>query len=158
MAELRIRPFRAGDAELLAGIVRRCLLDVNSRDYPPQIIARLCAYYTAGRFTELAACRHIYVAESGTVCGTVSRDRNTVHAMFVSPGQIGQGIGRRLLQYAEGQAAADGHGHMEADGHGHMETAATITAHGFYLAQGYTDLRTDDIGFGPTYLMRKPLR
>lgn len=152
MAEqtLHIRPFRAGDAERVAGIVRRCLLDVNSRDYPPEVIARLCAYYTAGQFTKLAARRHIYVAETGTVCGTVSRDGNTVHAMFVSPGQIGQGIGRRLLQHAEAQAAADGHAHMEA--------AATITAHAFYLGLGYSDLRPDETSFGLTYLMRKPLR
>ena len=38
-----------------------------------------------------------------------------------------------------------------------METAASITAHAFYLALGYTDLRESETGFGLTYLMRKPL-
>ena len=150
MAQTQIRPYAAGDAERLAVLVRRCLVEVNSRDYPADVIAGLCASYTAAQFAGLARRRHIYIAEcGGAMAGTVSRDRNTVFTMFVDPRRAGQGIGRQLMRYAEEQAAGEGHDHME--------TAASITAHGFYLALGYTDLRESETGFGLTYLMRKPL-
>ena len=145
-----IRPYAAGDAEQLAGLVQRCLVEVNSRDYPADVIAGLSAAYTAAQFAGLARRRHIYIAECGAVlAGTVSRERNTVFTMFVDPRWAARGIGRQLMRHAEQQAAAEGHDHME--------TAASITAHAFYLALGYTDVRESETGFGLTYLMRKPL-
>ena len=145
-----IRPYAAGDAEQLAGLVQRCLVEVNSRDYPADVIAGLCASYTAAQFAGLARRRHIYIAECDAVlAGTVSRERNMVFTMFVDPRWAARGIGRQLMRHAEQQAAGEGHDHME--------TAASITAHAFYLALGYTDLRESETGFGLTYLMRKPL-
>ena len=150
MARSRIRSYAAGDAEQLAALVQRCLVEVNSRDYPADVIAGLCASYTAAQFAGLARRRHIYIADCGAMmAGTVSRERNKVFTMFVDPRWAARGIGRQLMRHAEQQAAGEGHDHME--------TAASITAHAFYLALGYTDLRESETGFGLTYLMRKPL-
>jgi GNAT superfamily N-acetyltransferase len=146
----RIRPYAAGDAAQLAVLVQRCLVEVNSRDYPADVIAGLCSSYTAAQFDGLARRRRIYIAEcDGSMAGTVSRERNKVFTMFVDPRWAGRGVGRQLMRHAEQQAAGEGHDHME--------TAASITAHAFYLALGYTDLRESETGFGLTYLMRKPL-
>lgn len=38
-----------------------------------------------------------------------------------------------------------------------METGASITAHGFYLRLGYTDVRESRTEFGLNYVLRKPL-
>jgi hypothetical protein len=49
------------------------LREVNSRDYPAEIIDSMCAHFTAERFIELSGSRRIYVAEDDRVVGTVSR-------------------------------------------------------------------------------------
>jgi GNAT superfamily N-acetyltransferase len=69
--------------------------------------------------------------------------------MFVDPGWSGNGIGGQLMRYIEGLAAEEGYDYME--------TEASITAHGFYLSLGYTDLGQNDGDLGLTYSMRKPL-
>ncbi|MEV7022420.1 GNAT family N-acetyltransferase [Kitasatospora sp. NPDC093558] len=145
-----IRSFRADDAPRVAEIVRRCLREVNSADYPADVVDRMCEHFTARRFVELSAERRIYVAEDGRVVGTVSRDGNQVYSMFVDPDVAGRGIGRLLMDHVEALAAAEGHSHMEA--------GASITAHRFYLRRGYDDVRENDSGFGLTYLVRKPLQ
>jgi GNAT superfamily N-acetyltransferase len=145
-----IRLFRGDDAAAVAGIITRCLREVNSRDYSAEIIERMCAHYTPARMVELAREREMFVAEEdGRVAGTVSRDGNKVFTMFVDPGTIGRGVGRRLMGHIEGLAAASGFDHME--------TGASITAHGFYQRLGYVDVRTGETDFGLNYILRKPL-
>jgi GNAT superfamily N-acetyltransferase len=152
---LTVRPFRSADAPRVAEIVHRCLREVNSRDYPADIIDRMCAHFTAERFIELSRYRLAYVAvdhgigEDERVVGTVSRDGNRVYSMFVDPVLAGRGIGRRLMQHIETLAADDGFDHME--------TGASLTAHGFYLKLGYTDVRETETEFGFNHILRKPL-
>lgn len=147
-----IRPFRDDDAAELAELVRRCLREVNSRDYPPETIDGMCAHFTPARFVELSRTRRIYVAElAERPVGTVSRDGNKVYTMFVSPDHHGRGTGRHLMQHIETQAAEEGHDHME--------TGASITAHHFYKKRGYIDIRTSESELaGLNYILRKPLR
>ncbi|MFV2172572.1 GNAT family N-acetyltransferase [Actinomadura sp. LOL_016] len=144
-----IRSFRPDDAPHIAVLVRRCLREINSRDYPADVIDRMSAHFTPERFVELSRSRSIYVADAGRVVGTVSRDGNRVYTMFVDPDLSGRGIGRRLLRHIEDLAAREGHGHME--------TGASITAHHFYLRLGYEDVRESDTEFGFNYVLRKPL-
>lgn len=105
---IEVRPFHPDDAPQLADIVQRCLREVNSRDYPADIIDKMCAHFTAERFIELSAFRLIYVAEDDKVVGTVSRDGNKVHTMFVDPDLAGRGIGQQLMRHIETLAARDG--------------------------------------------------
>lgn len=145
-----VRAFGAADAPEVAAIIGRCLREVNSRDYPADVIDRMCAHFTPDRLIELAAARSSYVAVRGdTVAGTVSRDGNLVYTMFVDPDLAGHGIGRLLMTHIETLAAADGFAFME--------TGASITAHDFYRRLGYTDIRSSETGFGLNYILRKPL-
>jgi GNAT superfamily N-acetyltransferase len=146
-----IRRFRAGDADAIADLVQVCLRTVNSRDYPPEIIDRMCAHHVPSRIVELAAQRQMFVAETAAegIAGTVSREGNKVHTMFVRPGLAGRGIGRQLMRHIESLAAGEGHDHMEA--------GASITGHGFYQRLGYVDVRTSESEFGVNLIMRLPL-
>jgi GNAT superfamily N-acetyltransferase len=144
-----IRRFAAADAPAVAGLIARCLREVNSRDYPADIIDRMCAHFDAARVAELAAQRQMFVAEADGVVGTISRDGNKVHTMFVQPDAAGRGIGRLLLRHIEALAAADGHDFME--------TSSSITAHGFYQRLGYVDVRSTETAFGLNLILRRPL-
>ncbi|MGW5047454.1 N-acetyltransferase family protein [Streptomyces griseoluteus] len=146
---IRVRLFHTGDAPRIAEIVQRCLREVNSRDHPQHVIDTMCAHFTAERVIELSASRLIYVAEGDRVVGTVSREGNKVYTMFVDPDFAGRGIGRQLMQQVQDSAVCDGYDHME--------TGASITAHGFYLRLGYTDVRTSETEFGLNYILCKTL-
>ncbi|MEU1586861.1 GNAT family N-acetyltransferase [Micromonospora sp. NPDC005710] len=144
-----IRLFDNADAAAVAGLIERCLRDVNSRDYPSEVIERMCAHFTAQRIKELAVQRQMFVAESDGIAGTVSRDGNKVYTMFVHPRAAGRGIGRQLMRHIESLAATDGYDHME--------TGASITGHGFYHRLGYVDVRTTETEFGFNYILRRDL-
>ncbi len=143
-----VRPFRADDSTAVSAVIVQCLLEINSRDYPEEIIARMCAYFSARRMKQLAEERQVFVAvENETVVGTVSRDGNKVFTMFVQPGMIGRGVGSRLMRHIESLAAGEGYEYME--------TGASITAHGFYQRLGYVDVRATETEFGLNYILRK---
>ncbi|MEU4215807.1 GNAT family N-acetyltransferase [Actinoplanes sp. NPDC026623] len=147
---MEIRTFQPRDGPAVSGIIVRCLREVNSRDYPAEIIARMCAHFSDRRIEQLARERQMFVAaEEQAVVGTVSRDGNKVFTMFVEPTMIGRGVGRQLMHHIEGLAADEGYDHME--------TGASITAHEFYLRLGYADVRTSETEFGFNYILRKPL-
>lgn len=148
MEAVVIRPFEARDGAELSELVRRCLREVNGRDYPTEVIDWMCAHFTGDRFVKLAGVREVWVAEEGTrVVGTVSRDGNRVYSMFVSPDRAGRGIGRALMRHIEALAAAQGYDHME--------TGASMSGHGFYHRLGYRDVRESDTDVGLTYILRK---
>jgi GNAT superfamily N-acetyltransferase len=148
--EFQIRTYQAGDDRRLAEMVKRCLVQVNSRDYSSQIIDRLCLYYSPERFVELSRRRRIYIAGSGSsVLGTVSREDNHVYTMFVDSDRAGHGIGRQLMRHIESRVAQEGHDNME--------TEASITAHKFYRRLGYIDLHEEQTDMGLLHVMRKRL-
>jgi GNAT superfamily N-acetyltransferase len=147
---MQIRRFEDGDADAIAEIIRRCLREVNIRDYPAETIERMCAHYDAARLRELAEQREIVVAAAGdALLGTVSRDGYKVFTMFVDPDHAGEGIGRKLMNHLEEQVRNAGFDFVEA--------GASITAHAFYQKRGYIDVRETDTEFGLNYILRKPL-
>ncbi|MEW2355279.1 GNAT family N-acetyltransferase [Spirillospora sp. NPDC029432] len=149
--DLGVRPFRDLDAVNVAGLVQRCLREVNSHDYAADIIDGMCRHFTPDRFIELSQSRSVYVAEiADQLVGTVSRDGNKVYTMFVDPDQHGRGIGRYLMLHIETHAADEGYDFME--------TGASITGHRFYHRLGYVDVRETETELsGLNYIMRKTL-
>ncbi|MGI5240095.1 GNAT family N-acetyltransferase [Dactylosporangium sp. CA-139066] len=144
-----IRRFDNADALAVAGLIERCLREVNSRDYPSEVIERMCGHFTEQRIKELATQRQMFVAEANGIAGTVSRDGNKVYTMFVHPRAAGRGVGRLLMRHIEALAAIDGYDHME--------TGASITAHDFYRRLGYIDVRSTETEFGFNYVLRRDL-
>ena len=144
-----IRRFDNADARAVAGLIERCLREVNSRDYPSEVIERMCDHFTAARVQELATQRQMLVAEASGIVGTVSRDGNKVYTMFVHPRAAGRGIGRLLMRHIEALAVIDGYDHME--------TSSSITAHDFYRRLGYLDVRSIETPFGLNHILRRNL-
>ncbi|OKI65507.1 GNAT family N-acetyltransferase [Micromonospora sp. CB01531] len=144
-----IRRFDNADALAVAGLIERCLREVNSRDYPSEVIERMCDHFTEQRIKELATQRQMFIAEANGIAGTVSRDGNKVYTMFVHPRAAGRGIGRLLMRHIEALAVIDGYDHME--------TGASITAHDFYRRLGYIDVRSTETEFGFNYVLRRDL-
>lgn len=141
--------FRPGDGPAVADVIERCLREVNSRDYPAEIIDRMCTHFSTERIERLADERQMFVAVWDGIVGTASRDGNKVFTVFVHPRAIGHGVGRRLMRHIEALAAGEGYGYME--------TGASITGYGFYQRLGYVDVRTSDTEFGLNYILQKPL-
>jgi GNAT superfamily N-acetyltransferase len=151
-AAAEIRRSLPADAGPLSALIRRCLREVNIRDSSPEIIEGMCAHYSPATIQHLAAERDMFAAtHDGEVMGTVSRQRNLVFTLYVSPDFTGHGTGRALMAHVE-QLAAN-------DGYTFMETCASIRAHGFYRRLGYIDVRETMTSLaGLNYILRKALR
>ena len=175
-----IRAFDDADAPAVAALIHRCLREVNSRDYPPEIIERMCSHFTEQRIRELATQRHMFVAE---LQSPVGRSPGAPAPTAARPGLAGSaavgvaeaaGIAGTVSRdgnkvytmFVHPDAAGRGIGrllmrHIEAlaalDGYDHMETGASITAHDFYHRLGYVDVRTSETDFGFNYILRRPL-
>ncbi len=94
--------------ELLA-IIRRCMNEVNYKDYAPHDFKKYLSHFTADWLADIIKTRHYYEARyEGKIvaCGGVSRDcsqekQSYFTAIFVNPDYHGKGIGRKLVQFLE---------------------------------------------------------
>lgn len=139
MMKIQIRRYQEADTEPLTALIRQNLLAVNIRDYPAAEMEALANAYHTERLRQIAASTHFYVAcvaGRPVGCGAVAPGWKPgtcwVQTVFVHPKHHGDGIGRRIMEALEQDPLA-----VEAD---RMELGASKTAHGFYLALGYTDL------------------
>lgn len=156
MEEIQVRQYREGDAPPLAALIRQNLLEVNIRDYPREEMEVLAEQYCAERLRQLAASARFYVActrEHLVVgCGAVSPGKRAgscwVQTVFVHPEWHGAGVGKRIMQALEQDPLAAKTGRIEL--------GASKSAHGFYLALGYTDIFPEPDEHG-LYQMTKQL-
>jgi N-acetylglutamate synthase-like GNAT family acetyltransferase len=136
---LRIRRFRKFDKESVAGLIRKTLLTVNSKDYPASEIQRLLRVYTPDKILSLSREALLLVAcENGRVigCGAIGRKPDNendriIKAVFVSPDNHRRGIGRAILAALENDAIS-----QKAE---RIILFSSITAHGFYQRMGFHD-------------------
>jgi len=149
---MRIRKFHREDASRVSHLIRRTLLEVNSKDYPKKVIDFMYQLFTPRNLIEISCRRDIYViVHEGKVLATGALSGNEIVTVFVDPRFQGKGIGTRLMDFLEGMAAKRGHRSINL--------SSSVTAHGFYKKRGYRDLRVNlDEDYGKTILMRKKLR
>lgn len=149
---LVIRAYTEEDSPVLSAIIRENLLQVNSKDYPQEIIDRMCAIFTPKHITELSGTRTAVVAVvDNQVIGTASLAGDTIYTVFVDPRHHARGYGQCLIAYLE-QLAAE-------SGILSLQLPSSITAQGFYEKLGY---RAVHIGhseaFGDSIVMLKELQ
>jgi GNAT superfamily N-acetyltransferase len=148
-----IRAFEPDDAQQVAALIRKALREVNSADYPPEVITSLCDHFAPETLRELALRRDVLVAEvDGAVVGTVSIEEGVVYTVFVRPQYHGRGIGTRLMKEIEGLAMTLGYSVIR--------TPASVSAVGFYAKLGYQEverIETEDSGLNIIMEKRLPM-
>ena len=154
---MRIEQFRDCQAEAVSNLIRRNLLEVNSRDYAEDVINSLAAYFSPATLLKNSRSQTIFVAtQDGEVVGTASLDNFGTAAspdyyavaVFVLPESQRQGIGLRLMEAVELKA--------KELGAEKLTLRASITAKAFYRKLGYRFRdgceKLDEHG---TYIMEK---
>jgi GNAT superfamily N-acetyltransferase len=131
--------FQGFQAEEVADLIKRNLLEITSKYYSPEYVASLIDHHSPTQLLEKARTQHIFVAvEDGKVFGTGSlANFGTPEtpsyygtAIFVALGFHRQGIGRQIMRKVEEKALELG-----AD---KITVRAAINAQAFYEKLGYT--------------------
>jgi len=135
---LQFREFQNEDAEAVSNLIRRNLLEVNSKDYSQKEIERLHRSFSPKKVISLSNKRDMIVAEEkGEIFGTASLGNYgtddepewTLYTVFVLPEYHNRGIGKNLVKEVEKMAVEKGG--VE------LTVPASITAHDFYINLGY---------------------
>ncbi len=136
---MNIEPFQTHQAKAVSDLIRRGLLEINSKDYPLEFITYLVDYFSPAQIEENAQVQHIFVAlEAGKVIGTGglanfgSAEKPDYYgvAVFVAPECQGQGIGKQLIAAVEAKA--------KEIGARKITVRAAIRAERFYEKLGYS--------------------
>ncbi len=103
---------------------------VYPRYYPEGAVAFFLQHHAPENIRRDVEQGLVYVAleEDGTVVGTVTVRGNDIGRLFVLPRHQGQGVGRRLMQFAEALVFAR---------HDTAELSASLPAKALYLKNGY---------------------
>jgi len=146
-----IRRVRYDDIDRISALIRNTLLISNSLDYDMRVIQNLSRQYSARNVRDMAMRRKMYVhLTDDMVDGTVSVKEDTIYAFFVAPDRQGNGIGTRLLSYAENLVRTAGFQTAKVD--------ASVTAREFYAEQGYQTISKEkNNSYGVVYTMEKIL-
>ncbi len=121
---LAVRPFRPEDEPLLFGLAR---LDRGADE----------------RTLAVLETETVFVAEiAGTPAGYVALEREEerfrVDQLFVSPEHEGEGVGRRLLEHAEGYAISEGASRLQV-----VVSEDDRRATAFYRGRGFVPVARD---------------
>ena len=157
MKEFAIRLFVESDAAAVQNIIHRGLREINSKDYPAELIEEYCAYFTLEKIKIQADSAHMYVAVSGDkIVGTGSiapywnsEKESILLTIYVLPEMIGQGIGTAIINALEKDEYF-----LRAN---RIEIPSSITAVKFYQKMGYTPkngIVPDDEGIVPVEKFR----
>lgn len=99
---MEIRLFKEEDAEEVSTLVRRTLLEVNSKFYQEEIIDFLYNRFTPNYFAEKSKERQTYVAvDDEEILGTVSINDDWAGETYIKPEHHRKGIGTKLMRHAE---------------------------------------------------------
>ncbi|MBU4246214.1 MAG: GNAT family N-acetyltransferase [Nanoarchaeota archaeon] len=146
-----IRKFKKEDARKVSNLIRKALVEVNSKDYPPSAIQYLCDEYSPKRLIDASKKRAIFVAaENAKIFGIVGIENNHVFNLFVNPTFHGIGIGTRLMAHAEKI--------VKNRGYSFVELPSSITADKFYKKLGYKEIeKKRDKNIGEIIILRKEI-
>ena len=133
-----IRYFKDSDADEVSTLVCRNLREVNSKDYPPNIIEKITEGFTSDKIQHFARQREMFVMENeGKIVGTASLVRDTKTedeqyaclTLFVLPEWHGKGIGKQLMNRIEESA--------KCKGSKVLQVPASLTSISFYRKVKY---------------------
>jgi GNAT superfamily N-acetyltransferase len=148
---MRIRKLKKEDVTEVSKIIRRCLREVNSKDYPKKVITSLCDFFTPALIIKNMGDRTMYVAvEHNKVIGTASLKDDKVFTVFVNPDYHGRGVGSKLMDKVE-ELARDKRYKI-------LKVPSGLSSVEFYKHRGYKEVkRVHSEDHGDTIEMEKKL-
>jgi len=148
---MRIRKFRKEDARKVSFLIRRCLREVNSKDYPKSTIRFLESHNSSNKLVENSKEKQMYVAAEGdNILGTASLKDDLILTVYVNPKFHGRGIGRKLMEKVESLA--------KKKGFKSVILPSSLTAVDFYRKVGYRKIKEKvEDNIGKVIIMKKPL-
>ena len=148
---MRIRKFKDSDARSVSYLIRKALVEVNSRYYPKCIIDNLLSINTPAKIIARSKAKEVFViTEKGHVLGTGNLGPTGIGTVFINPRYRKKGLGRKLMLFLEKRARENG---LIT-----IELPSSIGAVGFYSKLGYLKIRARvSKKYGKTILMRKEL-
>lgn len=149
--DIMIREFLYEDAIKVSYLIKKALTEVNSKDYPQNVIQFMVDNYLPKRIIEKSSKRLTCVAVyHNRILGTVSLEGNHISSLFINPRYQRRGIGTKLMMYVESIA--------RTKGHKSVNLGSSITAYEFYKKLGYTTIREEHSEkFGKYIIMEKNL-
>ena len=135
----------------MSSVILRCLYEVNSADYPSEVIDDLAERHGADSLGDFLEGKYaLVVKRGGRVIGTGVLEGSEITTVFVDPDIHRGGVGKRIMHALETEAAKRGLPHVEVH--------ASLTAVKFYEALGYKELErvSREVG-GESFHMRKNL-
>jgi predicted N-acetyltransferase YhbS len=131
---MRIRRLRKEDATEVSNIIRRCLKEVNYKDYSKKIIISLCNFFTPSLIIKNLKDRTTFVAvENDKVIGTASLKGDKVFTVFINPDIQGKGVGSKLMDKVEDLA--------KKKEYKIIKVPSGLTSLGFYKKRGYKKVK-----------------
>ncbi len=104
-----IRRFKKSDAVKAASIIRKALIEINSKSYPESVIKYMYDVFTPEKMVELSKERDFLVAtEQDVILGTATLKNDHVGNVFVDPKHHGKGMGTKLMNAIESLARERG--------------------------------------------------
>jgi N-acetylglutamate synthase-like GNAT family acetyltransferase len=148
---MRIRKFKKEDARKVSDLIRKCLREVNSKDYSKKVIDFMISHFSPKTIIANSEKRKIFVAvEKEKIIGTASIHDDVILTVFVNPKIHGKGIGRKLMMKVENEA--------KKNGFKSVKLPSSITAIDFYKKLGYKKVKEKfEENFGKTIIMKKLL-
>jgi GNAT superfamily N-acetyltransferase len=135
--KMLIRSARSADAEAACGVLRRSIAELCAADHrdDPQTVRRWLANKTPENvraWIHSPTQRMLVACEGSAVLGVGSAsDAGEILLNYVSPDARFRGVSKAILAALEN--------YMRERRRDQSRLTSTLTAHGFYLAQGYAD-------------------
>jgi N-acetylglutamate synthase-like GNAT family acetyltransferase len=127
---IRIRKAKDKDVIKISNLIKKTLNEVNSKDYPEEIIHFMCKFYSSRNIIKKLSTHMIYVVvKDNNILGTVSLKDNEISSFFIDPKFQYRGIGTKLMAYVELVA--------KKNGHNSICLSSSTTAYTFYKKLDY---------------------
>lgn len=148
---ITIRKFDNMDAIEVSNLIRKVLIEINSKDYPQSVIDFMCNECTSNKLIEISKKREFFVAvENDRILGTVTLEKNYIGSVLLHPEHQNKYISTKLMSVIENLA--------KKNNIKKITLQASITAIQFYKKLGYKEGRKTDSGpYGTTFKMTKKL-
>lgn len=109
--KIAIRPFEPEDAGAVSALIAVTMRESNARDYPPERLEALIAYFTPEKLRTLARERYCLVAlAGGRLIGTAAREGDALATFFVDPESRAAAWGRTCWWHWNGKRATPASG------------------------------------------------